>query len=263
METKMRIKLYESKDNQTPELISDRLVEQSTEFNLGPKHKHKGPISLELNLRDKVDCEKALEYIGKLALDLPLEATEKPKKVKRILDNLDDEAPLQSLVEQIKAMENQEVIIKELQSLNFKFMTYQQLQDMNEITPGLVEVKSKYSDLQFMVRLVRLAKNPANDKWDTRLILGIKIRGERINKVIVFLWGKYSEKITKHWASEEEINFKKKDRLITFPEFMDYPMRSKFRAERRKYDLHIESGSKEAFEFSEFYKKWEKYVSIK
>jgi hypothetical protein len=263
METKMRIKLYEAKENQPPELLSDRLVEQSTEFNSGPKHKHKGPLSLELNLRDKEDCEKAIVYIGKLALDLPLEATEKPKKVKKVLDNLSDDAPLQDLIEQMSTVESQEILIKELQSLNFKFMTHQQLVDMNEITPGLVEVPNNLSDWQFMVRLLKLAKNPVNDKWDTRLIFAIKIRGERKNRVNVLLWGKPHTKFKTSWESEEEINFKKKDRLITFPEFMDYPMRSKFRAERRKYDLHIESGSKEAFEFSDFYKKWEKYIGIK
>lgn len=260
--SKVRIKLL------SPEgvVITDRLVDQATEFRIGPKEKHDGPISVELNLHSKEDVENALAYLGKLALDLPLE--QKPTKAlkkSKLGAMLEDKEPLLELLQTLKAKCNtQEELIENLREYNFKFLNVDLLKDINRVYENSIVVRSRDENLQFMVRLVKQAKNPINDKWDTRLCLGFDLNAPTA-RVVVYLWGKYHEKIKLGWKNEKNINTKKKDDiLLSFPDFMDYEMRTRFRAEHRKWAIETENGKNpEAFDLSKFYRKWKPYVIIK
>lgn len=255
--TKMRIKLF---NPESKALEYDRLVEQAPEFIKGPTHAHEGPITLEVTLLDKQDVDSVITYIGKLAGTLPLTHKEekKLKKNKALEQALMSDEPLKEFMQIALASENQEALIDTLRESNFRFMSYLDLKDLTEESKSLT-LKTKHSDWQFMVRLIKEAKNPINDKWDTRLVFAIKYMGERVNLVHVYLWGQWDQKRVIPWKTKpgKEINFKDKPQFFQFPEFMTYEERGKFRAEHRKLAL-IEDPTKR--EPSKFFNRWAPYV---
>lgn len=254
--SKLRLKLY---DPESLHLMQDRLVEQSTEFNLGPKEKHLGPFTIELNLQTKEEVELAVNYLKKLALDLPLEvkAIKKSSSSKNLENMLSEKEPLLDLKKTVIAKAtSQEELIELLRTYDFKFTNAQYLEDFNTNKPGTIELNEKHKEYQFMARLYKEAKDPINDKWDMRLVFGIKIMGERVAVVKVYMWGKFEESIKLAWKNKVAINFKKKEKFLGFPEFMDYPMRRKFRLEYKKIQENPDQ------EKTPFYKKWEPYVKV-
>ena len=80
--------------------------------------------------------------------------------------------------------------------------------------------------------------------------------GKRVGRIKVYMWGKFEESLDLPWKTKAPINFKKKEKFIFFPEFMDYPMRRKFRLEYRKLQENPE------METSAFYQKWLPYVKV-
>lgn len=253
----MRIRLF---DPTTLLLLQDRLVEQTTEFSMGPKEKHTGPMSLELNLNSKEEVEASINYLKKLALDLPIDVKTEKKSTgsKKLEQMLSDKEPLLDLKNTVLSKaKTQEDLIKLLRTYEFRFTDSTYLADFNEAKPGTIEVLDKHKDYQFMARLYKEAKDPINDKWDMRLVFAIKIRGEKVNKVKVYLWGKFESNINLKWENDsQDINFKVKEKFITFPEFMDYDMRKKFRLERKKLNENPELVP------SKFYEKWAPYVKV-
>ena len=65
---KMRITLLDSELR----CISDRLVDQATEFMQGAKVKHTDPIKLEVVLTSKNDVESLKTYLDQLVGNLPI-----------------------------------------------------------------------------------------------------------------------------------------------------------------------------------------------
>jgi hypothetical protein len=262
--TKMRIKLF------SPEgiLQSDRLVEQTTEFTMGPKEVHSGPILVEVNLFDQVQVDSCIEYLKKLKGDLPLSTSTKKIKIDKTLDKmLSDKEPLLDLIKTAKAKgTSQEKLIDFLREYQFKFISGDIILDMVTNDPNVGnQIKLRPRDLetgfQYMVRLVKEAKEPLNDKYDFRLVFGIKILGDKIDKVVIYLWGEFSEHMKLPWDKKNANNFKKVEKLYIFPEFMDYAERKRWRSEHRKWLIATKGiANPESIETSKFYNKYKPYV---
>lgn len=232
MESKMRIKLY-SEDEK--ELLSDRLVEQSTEFSIGPKNKHKGPLVIEVNLKDQQDVESLKTYLDKLTGDLPLQKKSVKIPSGKGTIELDTSEPQEELIKKLLDKSNtQDELVKHLREHDFRFFDTETIAQLVPELTETVEIKEKHEGYQWMLRMVKEAKDPRNDKFDYRIMVGIKIVGKRKEKVQVYLFGKYAKTYTKPWESEKKINFKKVKQLMVFPEFMDYEDRKKWRVEHRK-----------------------------
>jgi hypothetical protein len=262
IETKMRIKLY---DPETHLLQSDRLVEQITELNMGPKEAHKGPIGIETTFASQTQLDLFIEYLKKIKGDIPITAPgEKVKKTKTIDKMLSDKEPLLDLIKAAKSKgTSQEKLIDFLREYNFRFVTGDFIQDLGENDSKVKEQitlreKDVKDEFQYMVRMIKQAKEPMNDKYDFRLVFGIKIVGERVNKVVIYLWGKFSEFVKIPWEEAKKMNFKKVEKIYIFPDFMDYADRKKWRTEHRK-KIAAEAKGLE-FEPSKFYVKFTPYI---
>lgn len=253
--TKLRVKLFDSTG-----LVSDRLVEKITEFRTGPTVAHKGPIEIDVALLSGEEVDQLVEYLKKLKGDLPITIAEKKSTPKKIDQMLSEKEPLMDLLKTIKAKATtQEKLIASLREYEFRFVMANIVTDMGSDKKQII-LRDKDKDYQYMVRMIKEAKDPANDKYDFRLVFGIKIVGEKVDRVRVYLWGEYSETLTLEWEKKKGNNFKKVEKLHGFPEWMDYEERKKWRKEHRALESAKAKG--EPFEESKFYKKHTPYVTI-
>lgn len=252
--TKMRIKTYDPEFK----ILGDRLVEQGTELRIGPKEPHTGPITLEFNLVSQEDVDAMIEYIKKLKGDLPIVVGKPKEKTSKALNEmLSEKEPLLDLLKTLKAKcKTQEDLINTLREYNFRFLGTQFVMDYGK---DKLTLKDKHSEFQWMARLMKEAKVPENDKYDYRLTFGIKFVGERIDRVHIYLWGKWEEKWALPWKTKTDINFKKVEKVYVFPDFMDYAERRKWRQEHRKLETTKAKGGEE-LEPSKFYSKMKPYV---
>ena len=255
MESKLRIKLY---DNNWL-LTSDRLVTQSIELKKGPTETHNGPLVVEFVLSDKEQAEQAIQYMGKLIGNLPLETPQSPKANKTLNKKMADKDSINDLLNLIdQKCKYQEDVINFLMELNFKFQDFQFLCDLKHIEPDFKDsIDKKYHDRFFMARLIKEAKHPKNDKYDTRLVFIINLDGPtRSPNIIYYAWGEKGI-MKKPWKDKQGTNFKKPEFLFTFPEYMDENERMNWRNERKKVDTDPN------YQPTKFYLKWAKYVKAK
>lgn len=223
----------------------DRLVDMDIEFLSGPKEKHKGPIMLEATLRDKDDVEKFKLYLDKLTGDLPLAERKVYKSSTKNILLLPDE-PLKDLIKEVeKKCKSIDEAIAYLRQRGFVFVTSQFIEDKGI---GTI-IKEHHKDYQFMIRLVKQAKDPKNDKYDPQLILGMKFLDGKKNGIKVYLYGKFENTLISDWAKKSDINFKK-IKLTKFPHYMNKEERERYRMEERKYELNPE------LEKSKFWLRW-------
>lgn len=231
----MRIKLYDEKEA----LSSDRLVEQATEFRVGPKNNHKGAIGLEVYLKNQTDIDSVLKYLKQLKGDLPIEVSAKSSKktAQKLETMLSEKEPLKDLLKTaINKCKTQEKLFEFLHEYGFTFLTSDILEHVDK---QMFNLKEKHVKYQFLVRMVKQAKDPKNDKYDYRLVFGMKIVGKKVDRVKVYLWGKYDKTIEIPWADRNDINFKKVVKLLSFPDWMDYDERKRWRAEHRKWENNV------------------------
>lgn len=260
--TKMRIKIF---DKDTGGLLSDRLVEQSTELNTGPQYSLPGPYTLEFNLTNQEDVTGMIEYINKLRGELPIapKTAKKSSTAKKLNEMLNDKEPLLDLIKTVEAKaKTQEQLIAILREYNFMFVSQDIVQDI--ATPEQITLREKdvQAGYQYMVRRIKEAKDPAKDRFDWRLTFGIKIIGEQMQLVQVYLWGKRDHYIKLGWE-KKNINFKKVEQFSSFPEPMTYDERKRWRLEHRKWDKATEGGKNpEKFETSKFYNRWKPYIKV-
>jgi len=228
--TKMRIKLYSEKGA----LLSDRLCEQNIEVKvIGPKEVHKGPLSLEINLFTQEDTDNIINYIQRLKGILPLKS--KQVKITKGQVILDDKEPLEDLMNSaIKANPYQEDLINFLREHNFRFITSDVITEVVPELSELLKLKPKHLKYQYLIRIVKEAKDPVKDKYDHRLIFGVKLIGKKIDTIVVYLFGKFKFKKTIPWKKINTNNFKKVEQMTVFPPHLDYADRKKWRAEHRK-----------------------------
>lgn len=233
-------------------LISDRLVAQDTEIYKGPKEPAVGPVRVEFTLVEQSDIQLVKEYLDMLYGILPIEG-KKEKKVKSLtVDDTDDrEKFLTNLISRHKTTD-QDQLIRELRDNGFVFVMTDHLESMGfdglHLKPGH---KDKY---QWMIRMLKRAKSPKNDKYDPMLIFGINLMGERTEKVPVYLNGMLSDFSFSSPIPDKPRETFKKSGMIKFPEYMTLDERERFRIELRLLQDNPEK------EESKFFKRWKQYV---
>lgn len=256
--TKLRIQQF---DPETRGLVSDRLVEMSTEFRNGPTEKWNGPIGLDCVVSSKEDVLSLINYLGRLGGELPIEKVDKKTSPKKLDKMLSEKEPVKDLLKTAEAKcKTQEQLINYLREYNFMFVASDIIQDL--ATPEMLTLRDKDIEgkYQYMVRRVKEAKEPANDKYDFRLVFAIKVIGERVDIVPVYLWGKWEKTLKLKWEDKKKHNFKKVEKIYIFPEFMDYADRKRWRSEHRKVLKAKETETK--FETSKFYNKHTPYIKV-
>jgi len=247
MEKKIRVQLFD----QDHRIIDDRMVSQDTEFRTGPRYQHDGPIRVEFSFLEKGDVDDAVIYMQKLTGLLPIEASVKKVKKLKVSDIPDSEETLKAIIEEVKGMANQDIAIKYLREQGFVFMTSEFLNTFG------YKVSFKEGDDEeyaWMIRCIKQAKNPINDKYDPMLIFGIKLLEGRTEKVRVYLNGEYEKTLKIPVPEKPKMGFDKTNMLV-FPNFMEQEERDKFRYE---YRLHEADPNREP---SKFFRRWYKHVT--
>lgn len=228
---------------------SDRLVDQYTEFLNGPKEKHEGIIKVEFTLQNTQDIEKSIEYLNKLTGSVPLkQASPRGRKPSGETPKATEdkrEIILQELMLN-KNLEDQEKLINFLRlECNFALLTEEHMEELN-IELDLKKLhKGKF---QWFMRCLKLAKDPANDKFDPNLAIGIAVTGEPQTKVLIYKFKEYHSKLKVPLADKTFV-FKKQS-ISKFPSFMNPEERLKFRKEHR--ELLADETKKQ----SKFFKRW-------
>lgn len=233
--------------------VEDRLVTMDIELNSGPKEKHKGPICVELTLRDQDDVSRFKEYLDRLVGDLPIPEKKVYKSGKKAATLLDEE-PLKDFLKQVeKKCTTLDALIKYLREKGFIFVTHQFLLDMPDLTISGIKIKDAHNQHQFLIRRIKEAKNPMNDKFDPQLIFGVKFAPEKKKWAKVYLYNDFLKSLEIDWEKKSDINFKK-IKLTKFPPYMTREERDKYRVEERKYQLNPE------LEKSKFWIRWNEPV---
>jgi len=217
---KMRLQLYDTEFN----MLSDRLVEQGPEFAKGPKEAHAGPLKIEFSLFTQEAAEQALEYLGKLKGSLPIADRKLQKRGRK---KIKDSSPSfrEELVEMIKASTNPKLLTDALREQGFVFTSLEYLEDLgNPLAVGPVHRK-KY---QWLVRLIRKAKNPLNNRYDMSLLIGFKD-----NKLIVYSGDEVIWTTTMEGTIETHIKVPVKFK-VKFPPYMSHEERAQFRIQMEK-----------------------------
>lgn len=243
---KMRIQLLDTQGV----VQSDRLVDQYTELNEGPHEQHVGPIRLEMVLHDAVTFDRAKAYLDKIRGLLPLEPKGKKAKLLKSKPKTDDVNAYQNIAEELKKKEFIEDIIDYLDEINFRFISHQLIEDMGidlKIPKDPTEVSSMYDITKYqpMVRVLKYAKDPANDKFDTTMIVFIKFIGKPSERVIIMYNGKLKLRLKRPWKKSGAVNMKKKKIPMVFPDYMTIDERKRWRHVRRKVETQKPIGDKD------------------
>jgi hypothetical protein len=104
--------------------------------------------------------------------------------------------------------------------------------------------------------MIRQAKDPINDKYDTYLIFLIKIIGPSIPKVQVYVDGEYHRTLKIDMPKKVRIDFDKIRPTLKFPPYLTIKERKRWRQIHAK----VERGATTIESDLEFYKKWKPLV---
>lgn len=238
--------------------IEDRLVDQTNEFYIGPKDKHLGPLKIELCLFNPEDVEASIAYLLKLKGDLPIETktTEtrgRKKAESTVYSNVSREQALKESLEQSK---DQDEFITKLRELGFVFVESDRL---TTLLPESYEIKARHlENYQWMIKVIKTAKDPRNDKFDPSLIVGIHImyKDKRSDKMVIYMNGELEKTIKKELPSEKKRFDFLNTNLIKYPHYMTYEEREKWGVEHR---LLLNNPERQP---SKFYQRWEKDVTV-
>lgn len=253
---KVRIRLYDKAGTPT----SDRLVTQSTEFAAGPKDviEEGGSVSIEAFLSNKDDVQAFVSYLEKLngkvphkelgSKGRPKNGTKKELTVAERKDFVDE-----ILLEVDKKGWNQDKLIETLRdkhqfrfiSEDFAMALHHRYGDDKSNPLGVKSVH--FNKFVWMVRLVRLAADPKNDKYDPLISFGFRFDGGRSDRVVVYLEGQFYKRFKTKVPLKPKVT-EKNISAIRYPAFMTYDERAKFRNELRK--------AKRGKEPSKFLLKW-------
>lgn len=252
MVKKLRIQLY--KDGLP---ISDRLVDQTTEFYNGPKEKHDGPIRVEFTFENSDDVNKGIEYLQKLSGKLPIEIKEtkgrgRPTTTKEFISDNSREVMLKEAYEGSK---DQDEFINTLRkNHDFVFVDSDRLK---MLIPETYKIKPAHLEkYQWLIRCTKEAKDPRNDKFDLALIIGIIILpdADRTNKMVIYTNGEFETSL-KLEVPKNAMTFKQTN-LIKYPHYMIYEEREKWGVEHR---LLLQNPGRKP---SKFYERWAKDVVV-
>lgn len=233
IEPKMRITMR----NPQGLLISDRLVDQRLELNTGARETHSGGIlTLEFSVVTREDAEMVKAYLQQLMGELPTAEKKKysTSTVKEKVMGLDQYKTF--ITEATK--KTQDLVMEHLRTFGFKFYTLDHLQDL-----GIeLNLRDKHDAYQFMVKELKAAKNPLNDKLDTNLVFAIKLIGEHRDRIHIYMKDpidgpkplEYVRTLNIPWPEGHNINFKKLKIGWKFPKWMTHGERKKWRVENDK-----------------------------
>lgn len=256
--SKIRLILNPNQENEV-----DRLVEMATEFRNGPKDKHDGSIRIDGTFKTREELEGLVTYLQALALDMPLPEKGARKTSKSTIMPTDQiEELIKTISQGTKRFKGQEDVLEYLRSLNFILVTADHWVDIckaNDWPWKFKKTKDKralHTNWVFMVRIIKIAKDPANDKYDPQIAFGFKLIGDRIDKIQVYRDGKWLQSVDKEWNEKGEVNFKVKEKFYKFPAAMNYDERAKWRTEDRKALTNPD------YVPSKFYYRWKEHVTI-
>jgi hypothetical protein len=234
--------------------LIDRLVESETEFKHGPDKTFFGPVRIDFLAENQIDMQGLIEYLQRLTGQLPIE--EKQKKLPKDKNKpLNVDAAQQLVEDAFLKCKTQEELVDYLRELNFTFIDRESLEDWAHANDFTIEIDPKHKKYQFMIRTLRLAKNPAKDKHDLQVFFGIKFVGKKFPKVRIYEMGKFTKTVKLKWG-KDQVNFKPKVKLYKFPEPMSYDERNKWRGEHRRV------ANDPSYEPSVFYTKWYPFVTF-
>lgn len=243
-EKKIRVQLFDPDFNQ----LSDKLVAQDLELKIGPKEPHNGPLKVEVCLFEETDINLFIEYLQRLHGTLPMNVPGKRGR-KRIKADPESEEFSSEFVDMLldtpsrDADEFGELVEKE----GFIFTSYQLLKDL-ELPVNLPEDYIEPDDYRLLIRLIRKAKNPLNNKYDPTLILAVSKMKDDPRVVVIHFNKEVGElELENFKASKIKVPT---SNMTKFPTFMTQEERNKFRVERDKL---IKEPEKEA---TKFYKRW-------
>lgn len=128
------------------------------------------------------------------------------------------------IVGQIKRSNNQEAVMEYLRSFGFYFVESEVLLKLHPKL-GIPPKHMKYS---FMIRGIK--KNID----DTRIIVGIKLWGDKVDRVLLYIQGDLDSRLKIPWKERQDINFKKIKIRVKFPDYLNYEERKKWRWEHAK-----------------------------
>lgn len=219
---KMRIQLLD--DNLG--VISDRLVDQYTEFVTGPKEYHPGPIKIELVLTDVKSIEEAKQYLEKVSGLIPVDT---PKiKFSEAGRKSHKDKP------EIKKINNSDRILAAIEAFEFQegvlsFFKREQIVMVPMEMTG-IEMRDKDKNFDFWVLRTEIdPTQPKNDKFDFDLVIGLKYKGEKSNKLVIYRDGKFNTFLKKPWKADFNINFKKRKKMTKFPDDLSIEDRKHWR----------------------------------
>lgn len=234
IEKKLRIQLFDDEFN----MLSDRLVTQYTEMNRGPEKPHKGPLKIEVCLFTKEDVDLVKAYLAMLQGEIPILSDKSKRGRKKIPKST--EGFRDHMAKEMESYSTLAETITVLRNNGFVFSSLELLKDMGYP----IQVSKIYKKYRFMVRLMRAAKNPVNDKYDPSFLVGI-----RGGKVI----GLSGEDVLFQKEFKEDANKMIKipaKAKVRFPSYLNQDERNKFRAEMQ---LLKEDDTKNP---TGFYKRW-------
>lgn len=247
---KIRIQAFDNEGYQ----VQDRLVQQDIELATGPKEVHKGPLRIEVNLFEKDDVEKFTTYLKKLIGDLPLETPGKikPKKTakgKTVLEPQHREA----IINYITSLDTQDKVVQYLREEGFEFLTHDYLNSLQLDTGISDKHQQKY---QWMLKVIKKAKNPLNNKYDPTLCIGIKLVGKKINTYVIYLYGKKHKIGKAPWKEKRKVSFKNTE-MTKFPPYMVQEEKDKFLVELSELRRFPDRKP------TKFFQRWQKDVEFK
>ncbi len=182
-------------------------------------------MKIEVCLFEQEDVTNFITYLGKLQGTLPIETKLKVVKAKPG----DDTSGIHDTITEgvTKAMQiSQDSLLLYLRGEGFVCVTAEDLKAASDY-----EVEDEW---QWMVRLLKEAKNPLNNKYDTTLLYGFKLMGPKEDTVICKEFGKARIENIPWKSKDKPYNFKKLN-LTKFHPAMVEEERLKFSQELAKY----------------------------
>lgn len=234
---KLRVQLLD------PELrvISDRLVDQSIEFMQGAKVKHTDPIKLEVVLTSKNDIDSLKTYLDQLAGNLPIKeigtrgrpASTSTKELKSPREDIYQK------VEEIAKSENQDAVIKHLRDLGFVFLLTEDFLHyfpdfpFREKDLGKANRNRQYPEsYQWLVRRIKMSKDPKADKYDPQIIFGFKMLNNRSDRFVGYLYKEFKGRLKSPIPDKTKLTFASFE-MAKLPSFMLEEERLKWSTEMR------------------------------
>lgn len=128
-----------------------------------------------------------------------------------------------------------EKVISYLEELNYRFVTFQLLEEFeSEKKFDFEGDRETYREYQWLVKVLKHAADPANDKFDFNLMFGIKFVGKKTDTLFVMFKGVRKVILQRPWLKKDNINIRAKRVTLVFPDYMSIEDRKKWRHLHRK-----------------------------